>query len=126
MSRLRRPDEVSEVVQEVFARVLTRAAKGRIERPRDYLFRVALNVLTDRARHRGTPAPSFSTTNSEQWADPLPCPRRVTELLNIEGYSFEEAVEKALRKKPPEKGGGEGEPSEAEQDDDNEKGQQDE
>jgi len=79
MSRLRRPDEVAEVVQEAFTRVLAKVGERPIERPRDYLFRAALNLLTDRSRRRSVASP-VNTTHDEQWIDPRPCPRRVAEL----------------------------------------------
>ena len=55
-----RADEVADIVQEVFARSFSRSARASYDGRRDYgpyLYAVARNVLTDRARRLGRELP---------------------------------------------------------------------
>ena len=45
------PEDVDDLVQDVFLRLQTRANAGPVENVQGYLFRVAANVLVDRRRH---------------------------------------------------------------------------
>lgn len=50
MARLKSEEQVKEIVQETFARFLTISDPDKIENPRGYLFRMAINLSIDQAR----------------------------------------------------------------------------
>lgn len=48
--RLSNPEEVEDLVQEAYARLITRARESTLEAPQAYLFKIASNLLMDRKR----------------------------------------------------------------------------
>lgn len=50
LRRLRDQAEAEDLTQEVFARLLATAERERVEDPQAFVFRIALNLLNDRAR----------------------------------------------------------------------------
>lgn len=51
MSRVRSPDEIDDIVQEAYLRVLRARSQGALESPKAYLFSIARNIAFDRLRH---------------------------------------------------------------------------
>jgi RNA polymerase sigma factor (sigma-70 family) len=52
--RVQDPAEVDDLVQDVFARIIARAADGPVVHLKGYVFQTAASVLADRARRRAT------------------------------------------------------------------------
>jgi len=48
--RVRRQEEVDDLIQEVFYRLAARAENTQMEKPEAYIFQIAANLLRDRAR----------------------------------------------------------------------------
>lgn len=72
--RVADPSEVEDLTQEVFLRILRRAGAVPVDNPEIYVFRIAVNLLRDRARraatHRATEHASLNDRTSEFGVEP--------------------------------------------------------
>jgi RNA polymerase sigma factor (sigma-70 family) len=76
--RVRDQDDVDDLVQDVFARIVARDSLERIEHLGGYVLRTAASVLADRARRRATrQADSHIPFDSDQYGDGEIDPERV-------------------------------------------------
>jgi len=95
MARLGDEQEVREVAQEAYARLLQLDQPGTVSFPRAYLFRTAVNIAVDRTRQRRSRHRLDEVLSEEQLVDPTTPDRH---LLASEDLA---QIEKALYELPP-------------------------
>ncbi len=99
------PADADEVFQDVWIRVIRKSADYRSDRFRGWVFRIAHNLLIDRARSR---KPGFSldqaagTEDSDLTRGDRMAAPGLTPGATVEGHDLGERIEAALRQLPPE------------------------
>jgi RNA polymerase sigma factor (sigma-70 family) len=97
MARLKSEEQVTEIVQETFARFLTIRDSDKIANPRGYLFRMAINLSIDQARCARTSVfKNMIELNEDIWASDSPTPED-----NLLHTQLEKIVRDALSELPP-------------------------
>jgi RNA polymerase sigma factor (sigma-70 family) len=66
-SRFRTEDDLDDLVQESYLRLLRAHERGEVTSPKAFLFTVARNLALDRLRHREV-LPTESLAENEEWA----------------------------------------------------------
>ena len=66
-SRFRTEDDLDDLVQESYLRLLRARERGEVTSPKAFLFAVARNLALDRFRHREA-LPTESLAENEEWA----------------------------------------------------------
>jgi len=99
--RVRNADEVEDLIQEVFLRIVRRGASGELEQLDGYIFKTAASVLTDRDRRRRVRnADRHVPFEPEVHAGEAPGPERVligAQTLEVIGVALLELPEKTRR-----------------------------
>ena len=71
MRRLHRPEDVEDLMQEIYLRLLRFTARDPVRSPEAYLFRVAFNVLYEFKLHRNRAPVTFDSIAAAQAAEHL-------------------------------------------------------
>jgi len=77
--RVRCLDEAADLTQEAYTRVLVAYGDREVDQPRPLLYRVARNLIVDRARQRRAVSPKQSTAIEPEPVDGSACPARTAE-----------------------------------------------
>ena len=95
--RTRSAEDVADLVQDAFVRLVRRAAIETIENPAAYLHRIATNLLSDRGQRRARTAPERHAAS----LDGLDVPVAPTQSDMLETAQLMRAYERAVAALPP-------------------------